>query len=35
MTKLFNLSLIAFALIFGLNAGTTSAQEACSAFKPT
>ena len=28
MTKLFNLSLIAFALIFGLNAGTTSAQEA-------
>ena len=28
MTKLLNLSLIAFALIFGLNAGTTSAQEA-------
>ena len=28
MTKLFNLSLIAFALIFGLNTGTTSAQEA-------
>jgi len=28
MTKLFNLSLVAFALIFGLNAGTTLAQEA-------
>ena len=28
MTKLLNLSLIAFALIFGLNAGTASAQEA-------
>ena len=28
MTKLLNLSLIAFALIFGLNAGTISAQEA-------